>query len=513
MSDKMEEWDIHTPTRQSYLGVVVYLIRNFRALLALFVSLIAVASAAPIFWTIAGIALVPVMILFALLAYWQYRNFTFHVEGDNLIINKGILVKDRKSVPIERIQSIQVTKNIVQRILGVVALKVDTAGSRGNELEIPALERHRADALRNLLYAKKEALLETEDESVEAQEPTAQKESTSPINSREEQKAVDLLVKLSFFDLLKVGLTENHLKTGFIALAFVFGYLSQYQELLQEYLEGYIDTYASKVANAGLTMILAFLIFYAVVSVLISLIRTVLRFYDLKAVLKSEAVEITTGLLQRNEYRIPKNKIQYIQWETNPLRRLVGYESATLKPSNSVGEVANAQQIEIPALKMAESDRLAAGVFPNAAEPERFLKGDPFAYMRIFGLVAFFFIAPVVGIFYWKFSFYGLLSLFLFLPFLALGYRYGLTVRVFFDEKYVYIKRGWIFPKKVILPSFKTQSLKISQNFILKKRKLAHVTFFTAAGSKTVRFLKESDALEVYNFLLYAVEKHEGSWM
>lgn len=510
MSEENKEWDIHEPTRQSYLGVVVYLLRNLRALATLFISLIAVAAAAPIFWTIAGFAIIPIFILFALFAYWQYRNFTFHVEGDNLIIHKGVLVKDRKSVPIERIQSIQVTKNVVQRLLGLVALKVDTAGSRGNELEIPALERDRADALRDLLYKKKEALLVTNshEESDEVQDH--QSESQKPDTSTEEGR---VLVKLGLFDLLKVGLTENHLKTGFIALAFVFGYASQYQEILEEYVEGYIDTYASQVADAGLTLVISLLIFYAIVSVLISLVRTLLRFFDLKAVLKSEALEISTGLLQRNEYRIPKNKIQYIQWETNPLRKLAGYESATVKPSNSVGEVANKQAIEIPALRVDESNYLAAGVFPGAKKPENFIEGDPWAYARLHAIFGAIVSAPLAGILYWQYSYPGITILLLVGLFAAYGYRYGKTVRIYFDENHVYILRGWLFPKRVILPSFKTQSLQLSQNIILRRRKLGHLTFYTAAGRKTVRFLREKEALEVYNSLLYAVEKHEGSWM
>ncbi|HKK40726.1 MAG TPA: PH domain-containing protein [Cryomorphaceae bacterium] len=510
MSEEIKEWDIHQPTRQSYLGVIVYMLRNFRALITLLISFVAVAAAAPIFWTIVGIAIIPLMILFALLAYWQYRNFTFHVEGDNLIIHQGVLVKDRKSVPIDRIQSIQVTKNVIQRLLGLVALKVDTAGSRGNELEIPALERERADALRDLLYEKKEALLDSQS----ATNDPAEEEDSTPrpkVAQREEEGRV--LVKLGLFDLLKVGLTENHLKTGFIAIAFVFGYASQYQELLTEYLEGYVDTYASQVANAGITLVISMLIFYALVSVVISLVRTLLRFYDLKAVLKSEAVEISTGLLQRNESRIPKKKIQYIQWETNPLRRSVGYESATIKTSNSMGEVANKQAIEIPALRLESSDYLANGVFPGAQKPEEYIQGDPWAYARLYAIFGTIIFAPVAFLLFWHFSYPGISALLLIGLFAAYGYRYGKTVRIHFDEKYVYILRGWLFPRRVVLPSFKAQSLQLSQNIILKRRKLGHLTFYTAAGSKTVRFLKESEALNVYNSLLYAVEKHEGSWM
>jgi putative membrane protein len=511
MSEDSKEWNIHEPTRQSYLGVIVYMIRNFRALTTLLISLVAVAAAAPIFWTIVGIAIIPLLIIFAIFAYWQYRNFTFHIEEDKLIIHKGVLVKDRKSVPIERIQSIQVTKNVIQRLLGLVALKVDTAGSRGNELEIPALEKDRADALRDLLYEKKEALLESEiiEETELADEPNTEK----PKPKKPDEEKGRVLVKLGLFDLLKVGLTENHLKSGFLAIAFVFGYASQYQELLEEYLEGYVDTYASQVADAGLAFALSLLVVYAIFSVILSLLRAILKFWELKAVLKSEAVEISSGLLQRNESRIPKKKIQYIQWETNPLRRIAGYESATIKPSNSVGEVANKQTIEIPALKIKESAYLATGVFPGAAQPENFIEGDPWAYARLYSIFGFIIFAPIAVLLYFQFSYVGISVILLMFLFSAYGYRYGKTVRLHYDENYVYIFKGWLFPQRVILPSYKAQSLQLSQNILLRRRKLGHLTLFTAAGSRTVRFLKENEALKVYNSLMYSVEKYEGSWM
>lgn len=514
MSESEKPWDIGQPTRQSYLGVVVYMIRNFRALTTLLISLIAVAAAAPIFWTIVGFALIPLMILFALFAYWQYRNFTFHVEGDELIIHKGVLVKEKKTVPIERIQSIQVTKNVIQRVLGVVALKVDTAGSKGSELEIPALERPRADALRDLLYNRKEALLtDSEDESASMAlkgSETGKISEKSQTNTEEGQ----LLVKLGIIDLIKVGLTENHLRTGFVALAFVFGYASQYQELLEEYLEGYVDTYVSKMADAGLTLIISGLILYAVFSILLSMIRTFLRFFDLRAVLKSEAVEITTGLLQRNEFRVPKNKIQYIEWETNPLRKFAGFESAKLRPSNSIGEVAQGgQRIEIPALRLESSHQLGEGVFPGIHLPDDFISADPTAYSRYYAFLSIFLFAPLAFLFFWYYGYPGLAATGLALIFAAFGYRYGKTVKVHFDEDFIYIKRGWFFPKRIVLPAYKAQSVEMDQNIILRRRNLCHLKFYTAAGSKTVRFLPKEEAMRLYDFVLYTVERHEGTWM
>src|SRR5690606_10234623 len=134
--------------------------------------------------------------------------------------------------------------------------------------------------------------------------------------------------------------------------------------------------------NSGLMFALAMIAVFVVISLAISMVRTFLRFYDLNAVLKLQAVEIKTGLLKRETIRVPIRKIQYVKWESNPLRRSVGFESAKIKPSNSVGETANKQSIEIPALKQEQSALLAEGIFPGFREPESVLKADKWAYMR-----------------------------------------------------------------------------------------------------------------------------------
>ena len=323
MPEMKDELDLSTPQRQNLLGVVVYLLKNFRALLTVLITFVAIASSKPAFWAIVGIAIVPVIIILGVLAYYQYQNFTFQVIEDELIIHSGVFFKDKIEIRIDRIQSIQVTENLVQRVLGLVALKVDTAGSKGNELEIPALEKKYAEGLKALLYSKKRELTLGEASDAELSE--------EELDAAEVEETEEKLVHLSLWDLLLVGLTENHLRTGFIAIAFVFGTLSQYQDIIEEYWEDPVDTYASQAINAGITVLLFFMAAFIVLSVLISLVRTILRFFDLKAVLKLESIEISTGLFKRNNSRIPIKKVQFVQWESNPLRRAVGFESAKIK--------------------------------------------------------------------------------------------------------------------------------------------------------------------------------------
>lgn len=511
----MPEWDLSQPTRQNILGVVIYILRNFRVMVSLFITLLIVGAAKPQIWIIIGIAVIPVAVLLALLAYWQYRNFTFHIEGDDLIIHKGVIFKDRTVISADRIQSIKIVENIVQRILGLVALKVDTAGSSGAELEIPALERKAAMALKDLLYRKKEEAeggtitAESDGHSETASDGEARtaepKENREPVEKR-------VLVKLSLFDLVLVGLTENHLKTGLVALAVVFGYFSQLIEYFENYLEEYVDEYATAVANASITFALTALVLYAIISVLISLVRTFLRFYGLKAQLEPEAIEIETGLLKRSYDRVPVRKVQFVEWETNPLRRLVGFESARIHPTNPVG-AANKQKVEIPALRPVQSAQLADGIYPGYAAPIEGFKANAAAYARISAIVLSFGLLPLTAVAFYEFGTLALGLLAIYLPILFFSWQFGRRVRICFDRQFLLVRKGWVFPSRMVLPLHKLQSVAVSSNIFLKRRGLCHLNLYTAAGSRSVRYLSEKDAAELSDYLLWCVERSEEDWM
>ena len=510
MSDPEEEFNLLTPQRQSILGVVVYLLRNFRAMLSIFIAFIAIASSKPAFWLILGTASLPIGIYVSVLAYYQYKNFTFHVSNDELIIHKGVFFKDRIVIAIDRIQTIHVTENLVQRVLKLVAIKVDTAGSKGSELEIPALKEIHANALREMLYARKKEMAKASEVEV-FQTDEAREEAVAMAYA--EENTQEVLVRLSLWDLIVVGLTENHFRTGFVAVAFLFGTLSQYQHILESYINESFDNYATEAIDAGIAVLLALVIIFGIFSVLISVSRTFLRFYGLKAVLRHKSIEISTGLIKREKYSVPDRKVQFIQFDSNPLRRAVGYESAKIRPSSSVGETTKNQRIEIPALKKPEVEKLTEGVFPGFHEPAHFVKGDKWGYFRLALIVSTILLVPPVIFIYFNYG-YPALTLLALIPFIGvLGYFYGQTIRVHYDRDFVIIKRGWFFIDRVVFPSYKLQSIQLKQSVFLKRRNLCHLSFFTAAGAKSVRYLNETEAESMYNFLLYCVESSDEPWM
>ncbi len=512
----MHEWNLREPTRQSVLGVLVYLLRNLRGLISLFVALLLIGAAQPVIWIIIGVALLPGIVIVSIIAYWQYRNFTFHMEEDDLIIHQGIFFKERTVISADRIQSIRIAQNLLQRLLGLVALKVDTAGSGGAELVIPALERPKAVSLKELLYSKKEAALAegSAEEGSESEGTGTEAQGAPQDGATVRPKApARILVKLGLGDLLLVGLTENHLRTGFVALAVMFGYVSQYQEFIERYFSDYFDEYANELANAGIAFALGALIVYAVLSVALSLIRTFLRFFNLRAALHSDAVEIETGLLKRESDRIPLRKVQFVEWKTNPLRRLVGFESARLHPSNSVGDVSKQERIEIPALRRAQSGMLAEGLFPAYVPPRQGLKADPAAYVRISCIVSSFLIVPALFVLYSWLQWQAAFILLLYLPIAFLAWMYGRRVRLHFDRSHILLRKGWIFPSRMVLPLHKLQCVSIISNIFLERRSLCHLSMHTAAGSRTVRYMKRDQVSELYNYLIYCIETSDKDWM
>lgn len=81
-----------------------------------------------------GLALVIAVLAFLLsvlataVAYWDFRLIR---EQDQLRVRRGLLEQRVDTVPLRRIQSVRVEENLVRRLLGYAAVKVDIAGKAG----------------------------------------------------------------------------------------------------------------------------------------------------------------------------------------------------------------------------------------------------------------------------------------------------------------------------------------------------------------------------------------------
>ncbi len=81
----------------------------------------------------------------------SWLRFTFKIEDGELRIEQGVIIRKKMYLTSDRIQVIDISAGVVQRLFGLVAVEVKTAGSTSKEAKISALSREKAEELKSLL--------------------------------------------------------------------------------------------------------------------------------------------------------------------------------------------------------------------------------------------------------------------------------------------------------------------------------------------------------------------------
>jgi putative membrane protein len=109
------------------------------------------------------------------ISYLQWKRFGFWLEQDRIVIRSGLLFRGEKTIYYSRIHSVNVEQPLIQRLLGIAQLKIETPGG-GDKSDgiLHALSVSEASVIREQLKAfaegatrKKEAAADGFEESTE----------------------------------------------------------------------------------------------------------------------------------------------------------------------------------------------------------------------------------------------------------------------------------------------------------------------------------------------------------
>ncbi len=501
----MNEYDLAKPKRQSVVGVAVIFFKNLRVAINVFISFIAVSYGLQ--FSLLGLGLkeiaIIVVLIFIIISYFQYRRFFFYVVDDKFIIEKGLFSRDKITIPFDRIQTVNITQNLIQQILKVVAVKIDTAGSSGRELEISALESNYARELQGFLIERKQ-------QAEPLEENPSVREEQEQMTARAQQQPA--LVNLSLRQLLMVGLTENHLRTAFVVFAVLNGYFWQFEEYLLKPLEPVLEEQANLLFTRWLVILPLGILFFMLIAVLISMIQVFLKYYHLQFFVNERGVQLTSGLLKRNEYQVPVKKIQYIKWASNPLRKLLNIKTLTIKKAASE-EQGDKQGIKVPGCEDHQIKAVFDQFYPERKEGGFYwLRARKLLFLQLgiwLGLFPAILLQALVFV-HWSLTFIGIFYLPVALVFI---YQYYLRVELAINKEVVILKRGWVYPSFQIFKIGKLQNVSFHQSIFQKRRKLASIQFQTAAGTARMMHIPVQEAVQLYDYALYKIETHQGGWM
>lgn len=125
----------------------------------------------------------------AVLRWWFFR---YRIAEDRILIREGVVNRTALDIPFDRIQGINVNRRLVERVVGLVTVVVDTPGTRAAEGHLPSVRPEVADQVLRRVEAHRGPGAEDE--------PAAHPDPGEPKGG--------ILQKLSFADLVRLGLAN-----------------------------------------------------------------------------------------------------------------------------------------------------------------------------------------------------------------------------------------------------------------------------------------------------------------
>ena len=478
-----------------YLNIVYKAFKAFWILLFIFIQKFSKLSESTLFYIYLAVA--ALFIFFLIRAFLIYKNFQFKIENNHFILKKGILKKTNTSISFDRIQNINFKQNIIQQIINVHEVNIETAGSRKAEISIKALSFKRASALKQAITIS--------DKSI-----------TEETNNEEEKP----LLKVGFLELIKVSLTENHLRSLLLLIAVIVGFFQQISELFnsfgkQDILDNYIAKNATSLEN-NIILIVGLFLFFTIIAVLSSVVRVVFKHFNLNVFVKNNALEIYQGLTTKNSVILKKDKVQHIIISDNPIKKKLGISFITFKQAIS-GKAKRKQEkiIKIVGCKSAQIAAIKTLLFPHE-NLENFSKNFSDLYFRnrlylrgvllliLFngGLYLAFEISPIFWI--------NILLIPAFIFLIELSYKKQYYL---FNDEFLLVGQGTIETHKTYVPFFKVQHVKLKQTVFQAHKNIADLVFQTASGKIKIPCISIEKAHKIYNYTLFKVETSQKSWM
>lgn len=492
------------PQRQSKVGILVlffYTLQKFgRAFFPIILIFLVKSEKVNMLFLIPGVLFT--LALLGLYAYFSYLNFTFYIdkENDEFVINEGIFNKSKTTIQLDKIQQVNINQSLIQKIIGVYALEVDTAGSAKKEGSIKAISHELALVL-------KAKLLDNEKKVNQSDELTV-----TEIVSDEPKP----FIKIGLLTLLKIGITSNYLRS--IGLLFLF--YSTVQENLRnfsetDYLDGsQLDDYFA--AQSFLQGILIVGIALILIVLLVNIVRTVVKFFGFTISKQQGSLLLSFGLFNTKSTIVKPEKVQITTITRNFFQRKMDILEIKIQQAKSDDLESKKDNIEIPGCNDVEKNEILKLIFNTVPQKGVMLKPN----WRNLRFSAFLGIVLPLSL-YFGFGYY-LEPLAFDYAFVAVGYTIFVAVilifsyrnnRLFVSDDYIIIQSGaWDVDNKIIQIG-KIQALTTSQLFWHKTPNIGSLTIHTAGGD--VRFsLGDFKTIKQYvNLWLYEVESKNINWM
>lgn len=503
----MPEHNFSQPQRQSRVGLVLifatslyHIARNLWVVVFYF----AVGEFNPKTVLFAGAGLLVVLLLSLGYSILYFLNFKFHIDEKNeeFVLQKGVFSTDVINIPFLKIQQVNFKRNILQRVIGVYSVVVETAGSQDKEVEIKALSKESANALADRLMSR------AEEERAEAR---AEDLTPEEVEEKRTSKALpDWEHRVSLGTLVKLGLTSNYLRGVGIIIAFYFTLREQF--MFNEELSAQLQEPEVYFTQGKYLLI----IFLLLVGMLLTVGETVVKYFGLHLQKFRDNLQVEMGLRNNTRVNLRASRIQLLQVLTNPIQKKMDLYQVKISLASSENDLEK-NQIKVVGLPPAVVGQVKEYFYKTRVREDFHILPSKYLLLRKISRA----MIPLLIVSGLLFFYARLVTL---TWFLAIAVAYVVLVSIY---NYLYFKKlklgvseeflvrysGVWIEKEEYLEMFRLQAVSVSQPIWYKRRGLVNLTFHSAGGDIPFKMVKRIEVEPLLNYLIYRIESTERAWM
>jgi putative membrane protein len=270
-----------------------------------------------------------------------WRSERYWVDDSGVHHRRGVLRTQLTTIPIERVQGVDTVRGPVQRLFGVLELRIQSAGGAAGEVVLRALSPADADALRAALRVAG---------------ASAPAEATAPVERRLGTGALLLTAATAG----QIGVLLPVVAAASQVVDDIGGSGDAARALVPQ-------TVAGGLALAGAVIVLAWALSFA---------GAIVAFAGFTVTRDGDRLRIRRGLLQRRESAIPVSRIAAVRVVESPLRQPFGLAELRLE-SAGYGDDPRAARTLFPLVAAGSAGALLAEVLPEHDLPAVPLTASP----------------------------------------------------------------------------------------------------------------------------------------
>ncbi|MHC1684633.1 MAG: PH domain-containing protein [Clostridiaceae bacterium] len=282
----------------------------------------------------------------------RWLNTEYYIKDNILIYKTGIFERSKQEIPFDKINTIDINKNLIDRIFGVCTVKVDSGSTALKKSEFNIKVQYEiAEKLRDkILDAKNDNMDHKVFEEHKNEEPIKKVITIKEIviyaitKSKLAWSIGGYFAVMNFADDLEI-----FTKTS------VVNNLMDSININKSFLE-------DKIKLIGI--IIGLILFIYIIVTLLSIVFEIVKFYNFTIQVKDKSFNISYGLLSKKEYSIPIEKIHALKYKQGILQQLLGVymlEVITI----GYGDEVNEKAILYPIANNKVKEEILAKILPE----------------------------------------------------------------------------------------------------------------------------------------------------